>query len=589
MRYVLCGINAKYIHTNLAVLSLQAYCREKCGQDEAENRAPDHELPQPEILVKEYTINNYVEDILQDLYLTRADVFVFSSYIWNIDHVKELAAELKKVSPACSIWAGGPEVSYDGPGFLRDNPAFDLIMQGEGEEVFRQLTRSYDGTMDSVPPLPGIALRRCGKGQETGPERPCMIEDHGFAPLMDMDRIPFVYQDFSGFAHKILYYETSRGCPFRCSYCLSSVDKRVRYRDLAKVKKELDAFLKAGVAQVKFVDRTFNCDISRAKEIWRYLSGHDNGVTNFHFEISADLLDDECLEIFREMRPGLIQLEIGVQSTNPPTIDAIRRHMDLDELFRRVDQVHDLGNIHQHLDLIAGLPYEGIGEFARSFDEVYVHEPDQLQLGFLKVLKGTRMMEEAEGYGISYRDRSPYEVLSTGWITYDDLILLKGVEEMVETYYNSGQYTHTLRYVLPLFESPFLFYRTFSAYYRGRGLHLMNHNRPEKYEILRAFLRDREKDLPLLDELLLYDFCLRERIKKRPGWAPDLMPDRKKLKEIRRVPNHCHMEGFSFDICAYVRDGSYLPGKYICLFDYSVRNPLNHEAGTECFLMEEED
>ncbi|MBR5047377.1 MAG: B12-binding domain-containing radical SAM protein, partial [Eubacterium sp.] len=371
MRYLFCGINAKYIHTNLAILSLQAY-----GKKNAD----------AEILVREYTINHYVDDILQDLYEADADVIIFSAYIWNIDYVTELAAEYKKVAPGCSLWAGGPEVSYDSRRFLLDHPAVDLVMRGEGEEVFRQLICHYDGSLESVPDLPGIAIRR-GPGQ---------VEDYGFAPLMDMDDIPFVYDDFTSYEHKILYYETSRGCPFRCSYCLSSIDKSVRFRSMGRVKEELDAFLNARVAQVKFVDRTFNCNIARAKEIWTYLTLHDNGVTNFHFEISADLLDDDCITLFREMRPGLIQLEIGVQSTNPPTLEAIRRQVDLDRLFRRVDQVHDLGNIHQHLDLIAGLPYEDYERFSHSFDDVYAHNPDQLQLGFLKVLTGTRMMEESE-------------------------------------------------------------------------------------------------------------------------------------------------------------------------------------------------
>ena len=577
MRYILCGINAKYIHTNLAILSLQAYARAKSEK---------------EILIREYTINHYVDDILQDLYETGADVIIFSCYIWNIDFVTELAEEYKKIVPNCSVWVGGPEVSYDSRQFLKDNPAVDLAMRGEGEEVFYQLTEYYDGSLSSIPSLPGIAIRR---GEN-------LIEDYGMAPMMNMDEIPFVYEDFEPFEHKILYYETSRGCPFSCSYCLSSLDKRVRFRSMSKVKKELDAFLAVGVAQVKFVDRTFNCDIKRAKEIWAYVTSHDNGVTNFHFEISSDILDQECIDLFREMRPGLIQLEIGVQSTNPPTLDAIRRRMDLDKLFLRVDQVHALGNIHQHLDLIAGLPYEDYERFARSFDDVYAHKPDQLQLGFLKVLKGTRMMEESRGYEILYRARSPYEVLSTSWLSYGDIISLKGIEELVEMYYNSGQYTHTLAYVVPMFERPFLFYQSFSHYYRGKGLHKRNHNRMQKYEILRDFLKSQNMEMPLLDEILLYDLYLRENVKGRPQWAPDISAYKKSWKEIyrtrrdliypdtpeesydsRSAANHSHMERFSFDICTFVREGRYLPGTYDCIFDYTCRNPLNQEARTLCF------
>lgn len=539
MRFLLCGINAKYIHSNLAIFSLKAYADRK-------------KIPGAEIILKEYTINNYVEDILQDLYEAKADIIIFSCYIWNISFVRELAAELKKVSPEVKIWAGGPEVSYAANKFLMENPAFDLIMQGEGEEVFSELIcltveekcrikdvykqseskkvlsgivekryfierkqavkeekdiedKHFAGEdnvyptnyidMSKLQKLQGIAVRdflgEAALGNaESNIGNKTKIINTGFATLMDMDTIPFVYEDFHLFEHKILYYETSRGCPFCCSYCLSSVDKTVRFRSLPIVKKELDAFLEAKVPQVKFVDRTFNCNRQRAIDIWSYLVEHDNGITNFHFEISSDLLGEEELELFAKMRPGLIQLEIGVQSTNGETVDAIHRHMDLDKLFHYVDRVHELGNIHQHLDLIAGLPYENYERFGCSFDDLYAHEPDQLQLGFLKVLKGTMMEEEVKKYSILYRNQPPYEVLGTKWLSYDEIILLKGVEELVELYYNSGQYTLTLKYAVPFFESPFRFYEMFSAWYRGKGYYKLNHNRLEKYNILREFLRE---------------------------------------------------------------------------------------------------
>ena len=569
---LLCGINAKYIHSNLAIFSLKAYADRK-------------KIPGAEIILKEYTINNYVEDILQDLYEEKADVVIFSCYIWNISFVRELAAELKKVSPDVKIWAGGPEVSYAANKFLMENPAFDLIMQGEGEEVFSELIRltveekcrirdvykqsesekvlsgivekrySIEGKQavkeekdiedkhfageDNVYPTNYIDMSKLQKLQgiavwdfsgeaalgnaESNIGNKTKIINTGFATLMNMDTIPFVYEDFHLFEHKILYYETSRGCPFCCSYCLSSVDKTVRFRSLPIVKKELDAFLEAKVPQVKFVDRTFNCNRQRAIDIWSYLVEHDNGITNFHFEISSDLLGEEELELFAKMRPGLIQLEIGVQSTNGETVDAIHRHMDLDKLFHYVDRVHELGNIHQHLDLIAGLPYENYERFGCSFDDLYAHEPDQLQLGFLKVLKGTMMEEEVKKYSILYRNQPPYEVLGTKWLSYDEIILLKGVEELVELYYNSGQYTLTLKYAVPFFESPFRFYEMFSAWYRGKGYHKLNHNRLEKYNILREFLREHidENEWDTLDEIMLYDMYLRENVKGRPAWAKD--------------------------------------------------------------------
>ena len=651
MRFLLCGINAKYIHSNLAIFSLKAYADRK-------------KIPGAEIISKEYTINNYVEDILQDLYEEKADVVIFSCYIWNISFVRELAAELKKVSPDVKIWAGGPEVSYAANKFLMENPAFDLIMQGEGEEVFSELIRltveekcrikdvykqseskkvlseivekrysierkqavkeekdiedKHFAGEDNVYPtnyidmsklqkLQGIAVRdfsgEAALGNaESNIGNKTKIINTGFATLMDMDTIPFVYEDFHLFEHKILYYETSRGCPFCCSYCLSSVDKTVRFRSLPIVKKELDAFLEAKVPQVKFVDRTFNCNRQRAIDIWSYLVEHDNGITNFHFEISSDLLGEEELELFAKMRPGLIQLEIGVQSTNGETVDAIHRHMDLDKLFHYVDRVHELGNIHQHLDLIAGLPYENYERFGCSFDDLYAHEPDQLQLGFLKVLKGTMMEEEVKKYSILYRNQPPYEVLGTKWLSYDEIILLKGVEELVELYYNSGQYTLTLKYAVPFFESPFRFYEMFSAWYRGKGYHKLNHNRLEKYNILREFLREHidENEWDTLDEIMLYDMYLRENVKGRPAWAKDTAQYKKEWKALyreqgeklfpedvqagiydsKRAANQSRIEVFEINIKKFEQSGQVEKKQVFCLFDYSRRNPLNRAART---------
>ena len=651
MRFLLCGINAKYIHSNLAIFSLKAYADRK-------------KIPGAEIILKEYTINNYVEDILQDLYEAKADIIIFSCYIWNISFVRELAAELKKVSPEVKIWAGGPEVSYAANKFLMENPAFDLIMQGEGEEVFSELIRltveekcrikdvykqseskkvlseivekrysierkqavkeekdiedKHFAGEDNVYPtnyidmsklqkLQGIAVRdflgEAALGNaESNIGNKTKIINTGFATLMDMDTIPFVYEDFHLFEHKILYYETSRGCPFCCSYCLSSVDKTVRFRSLPIVKKELDAFLEAKVPQVKFVDRTFNCNRQRAIDIWSYLVEHDNGITNFHFEISSDLLGEEELELFAKMRPGLIQLEIGVQSTNGETVDAIHRHMDLDKLFHYVDRVHELGNIHQHLDLIAGLPYENYERFGCSFDDLYAHEPDQLQLGFLKVLKGTMMEEEVKKYSILYRNQPPYEVLGTKWLFYDEIILLKGVEELVELYYNSGQYTLTLKYAVPFFESPFRFYEMFSAWYRGKGYHKLNHNRLEKYNILREFLREHidENEWDTLDEIMLYDMYLRENVKGRPAWAKDTAQYKKEWKALyreqgeklfpedvqagiydsKRAANQSHIEVFEINIKKFEQSGQVEKKQVFCLFDYSRRNPLNRAART---------
>lgn len=589
MKFLLCGINAKYIHSNLAVYCLKAYADRK-------------QIDGAEIMIKEYTINQYVEDILCDLYECEADVIVFSCYIWNVAYVRELMGELKKLNPQIGIWVGGPEVSYHAERFLKENPAVDMVMQGEGEEVFVRLIRWQIEESREITPgqIPGIVYRQGESG----------TENTGFAPLMDMDCVPFVYENFQFFEHKILYYETSRGCPFRCSYCLSSVDKTVRFRSIDLVKKELDCFLKAKVPQVKFVDRTFNCNRERALIIWKYLTEHDNGVTNFHFEISSDLLGEEELALFEKMRPGLIQLEIGVQSTNKRTIDAIHRHMNLPRLFANVDRVHKLGNIHQHLDLIAGLPYEDYESFARSFNELYVHEPDQLQLGFLKVLKGTVMEEEAEKYGIVYRTMPPYEVLKTKWLSYEEIILLKGIEELVEIYYNSGQYKTSLKFAMPYFESPFRFFELFSEEYRKKGYHKANHSRMGKYEIFREFLREflPEENWGDLDETILFDMYAREKIKGRPDWAPDLSPFKKEWKELYRskgeklfpdavkkgcydskqVANRSHIEPFSFDVVRFGKTGEVIRKNVFCLFDYETRNPLDYSARTFVWEKEEE-
>lgn len=647
MRYLLCGINAKYIHSNLAIFCLKAY---------AESYGPGS----AEILIKEYTINHYVEDILEDLYQAQAHVIIFSCYIWNISYVKELSAELKKVSPELSIWVGGPEVSYHAENFLKENPAIDLVMQGEGEEQFTALVdlweRNGRDLSGKLPQGPVFRADTCQTasgcktviGCETDSGRQT-ASDHktdsgfktasgreiiqtGFASPVDMDRIPFVYKDFQLFDHKIIYYETSRGCPFSCSYCLSSIDKTVRFRSLHLIYGELQRFLGARVPQVKFVDRTFNCRKDHAMAIWTYIFQHDNGITNFHFEISSDLLDEDEMALFEKMRPGLIQLEIGVQSTHGPAIEAIRRRMDLQALFANVDRVHKMGNIHQHLDLIAGLPFETYEDFKRSFNDLYAHAPDQLQLGFLKVLKGTYMEEMQEAYGLVYRSQPPYEVLQTRWISYQDILRLKGIEEMVETFYNSMQYTSIFKYVVPAFSSPFDFYETLSTWYRANDLHKRNHNRMEKYEILREFLltivkRTRNKgvvehnynlidsslidssftdssligsnliDPILIDEMLLLDMYLREKLKKRPAWAPDQKEYRKSWRHIyrtqgnklfpeeeedsydsKKAENQSHIEKFSFDIVLWIKDGILKEGEHHLLFDYSRRDPLSHNA-----------
>lgn len=574
MKVLLVAINAKYIHSNLAVYSLKAY-----GQQ-----------PGVSIELGEYTINNYKEEILKELYEAHADVIAFSCYIWNIDYVHGLMASLKKVCSNTEIWLGGPEVSYDASLVLQEYPEVELVMCGEGEGTFRELlTMKKQGKAD-YEKIAGIAYRNaCGN--------PVLTRARG---QMKMDELPFVYEDLGAFTNKILYYETSRGCPFSCSYCLSSIDKSVRLRSFSLVQKELQFFIDHRVPQVKFVDRTFNCNRQHALAIWNYILEHDNGITNFHFEISADLIQEEELAIFHQMRPGLIQLEIGVQSTFSPTIEEIHRSMDLDRLKDIVLKVNNMGNIHQHLDLIAGLPYENLEQFKISFNEVYAMAPNQLQLGFLKVLKGSYMYENQEKYGIKRWESAPYEVLSTNWITYGDILTLKAVEDMVEVYYNSNQFLYSLRYLLHFFDTPYDFFEQLAKAYKGRDLIGVKHSRLARYEILREFAVDLDGICEeVLDNLLLFDLYLRENIKSRPDWAPDRTPYKKLYGNFYRNSTLCtqyfgplvhydskaatkfsHIELFTVDMEEAGRTGCKVPLRQHILFDYNKRNPLTHEAVT---------
>ena len=544
MKILLAACNAKYIHSNLAVYDLKAY-------------SSDYDK---EVLLREYTINQPKDEILKDIYGSGADVVCFSCYIWNISFVRELIRDLAKILPETAFWAGGPEVSYDAEKFLTEMPEMTGVLVGEGEKTFHDLLEYYIDGKGSLGEIRGIAYR---DGEE--------IRHNGWRELMNLSEIPFVYQHLEEFENRIIYYESSRGCPFSCSYCLSSIDKKLRFRDLELVKKELQFFLDHKVPQVKFVDRTFNCKHEHAMAIWKYILEHDNGVTNFHFEVSADLLRDEEMNLMAKMRPGLIQLEIGVQSTNPETIRAIHRHMDLDKLKRCVDRVHSFRNIHQHLDLIAGLPYEDYDTFHRSFNDVYQMKPDQLQLGFLKVLKGSLMQGEAEKYGIVHKEKEPYEVLSTNWLPYGDVLKLKAVESMVEVYYNSGQFQHTLEYLVPLAKDAFTFYESLGAFYEKKGYSEISHSRMRRYEILLEYLQE-ETDVSVekASQKMLYDLYLREKLKKRPSFAPDQKVYETAIWDYRKannIPKTAHIEVFE--------DGRAV------LFDYERRDPLSNNACTE--------
>ncbi len=576
MKFLLTAINAKFIHSNPAIYSLRACVGEKL---------------QPYVELAEFTINESLESILEGIWEHQPEVIGFSCYIWNWKLIREILTELPKILPDTEIWLGGPEVTYDGPGLLAEFPQVTGIMVGEGEVTFREVLEQYLRETETA-----------GKSvEERFGQIPGLCLASGYTAardLTDLTTLPFLYENMEPFTNRIIYYETSRGCPYRCSYCLSSIDKKVRLRDISVVKRELQFFLDQNVKQVKFIDRTFNCDHKHAMEIWQYIYEHDNGVTNFHFEISADILREEEIALLNRFRPGLAQLEIGVQSTNPETIRAIHRAMDVERLEKIVAAIHRGQNIHQHLDLIAGLPYEDYESFGRSFDRVYGMQPEQLQLGFLKVLKGSDMHDNAEKYGIRYLEQPPYEVLYTNWISYGEIRRLKRIEEMVELYYNSGQFTHTLPVLEKAFPGPFAMYEALADHYQEKGYFTNSPARAYRYQILLEFasLKDPE-NREIYRELLTYDMYLRENLKSRPGFAAEITEEQKQdirrfyqteEQERRYLPAYAEYDWRQLSRMTHMEPFRY-PEPHYVLFDYQERNPLNYEAKVQVIGKTEQD
>lgn len=597
MKILLAAINAKYIHSNLGIYSLKAYAHKRLKELGVHNPVS--------IELAEYTINHGTESVLGDLYRRKPDVIGFSCYIWNISHIKSLLSDLHAVLPDTRIWLGGPEVSYNGREVLNAHPEAELIMKGEGEETFAQLLSflvDNSGLIESscgylpeeVQQIPGLVYRTSSGS----------LADTGSRPALDMSLLPFPYRDLDirDLEHRIIYYESSRGCPFSCSYCLSSLDKKVRFRSISQVKEELSFFLEAGVPQVKFVDRTFNCRKDHAMAVWSFIRDHDNGVTNFHFEIAADLLDQEELGLLASMRPGLVQLEIGVQSANPETLEAIRRKTDLDKIGAVAAQINQGKNIHQHLDLIAGLPFEDLASFRRSFDQVYAMEPEQLQLGFLKVLKGSYMEEIASAYQLRASGAPPYEVLSTRWLSYGDILELKAVEEMTEVYYNSRQFTLTLKALEEMFAGPYEMFLSLARYYESRGLTGLNHSRMARYEILWDFITGLTAPEPRREgptgsrredqtdsrreafrDRLICDLYLRENVKSRPSFARDQTPWKARIRDFFRreasEPRYLiGYEGYDSRQTAKMAHAEAMADGTLVLFDYKNRDPLSYNA-----------
>lgn len=563
MKILLTAINAKYIHSNLAIYSLRT-----CAGEYSEN-----------VELAEFTINNQKDYILEEIYKKNPDVLCLSCYIWNIDYVESVAKEFHKICPDVPIWVGGPEVSYEVRAFLEKNRFVEGIMIGEGEETFKELCRHYIDKDIVLSDIKGLAYRKEDKSISVTQPR----------GIMDMSKIPFCYNTMEDFSNRIIYYESSRGCPFSCSYCLSSVDKTLRFRDIELVKRELKFFIDQNVPQIKFVDRTFNCNHKHAMAIWQFIKENDNGITNFHFEISADLINEEELALISDMRPGLIQLEIGVQSTNDTTIREIHRTMNLERLKDIVAKIQKGGNIHEHLDLIAGLPYEGYESFKKSFDEIYELKPNQLQLGFLKVLKGSYMYEHAKEYGIVYHDGPPYEVLKTNWLSFDEVLKIKQVEEMLEVYYNSGQFEITMKVLEKLFDSAFDMFRQLGEYYEQKGYFGMNHSRIRRCEILLEFVKAYESTreyVHIIEQALIYDLYYRENCKSRPSWACDVAEFKHMTHYYCKNGKLSHVEPFLYDFPGKdVKSIDAIPQKLSepiwVLFHYDKRDPLDNQAYVE--------
>lgn len=534
-KIALIGINAKFIHSNLAIRSIGAYV-------EKTTKIP--------IDICEFTINQPLELIIREIYKLAPDLLGFSCYIWNYELVKKLTRELKKILPKLQIYLGGPEVSYDCEEVKSETDCTGVI-SGEGEKAFADIVANFAG----LKPLP---------------ESPIPI------PL---EEIPFVY-NFSKenqLANRIYYYEASRGCPFHCEYCLSSGSGGVRFLPLERVFADLGQFLKAKVRQVKLVDRTFNCNKAYAMSIWKFLADNDNFCTNFHFEIAAELLDDEMIAFLQTVRAGLFQFEIGVQSTNEPTLQAISRNTDTEKLTRTVKSLQKNRNIHLHLDLIAGLPHEGITAFSHSFNFVHGLNPDQLQLGFLKVLKGSGLFQKSAEFGLVYTDYPPYEILLTPCLSFFEMLKLKMVEEMVETYYNTNRYKLIISYLGSFFDTPFALFLALAEFYEGNGLHLSPHSKVDYYTILYDFFNTISSGSEVdFQWFALFDIYSHEKAKKIPDWLIvthekyktqiyDFVDDQENVLhflpeyqefDTKQILRNAHIQVFPFDVIKGKQSGS---------------------------------
>ncbi|MDR2940410.1 MAG: B12-binding domain-containing radical SAM protein [Clostridiales bacterium] len=536
MDFLLVSLNAKYIHSCLALYSLKSYIN-----DENAN-----------IIIKEYTINNTIESIVADIYRTKIKIVCFSLYIWNIEQSLDVINMLKKAAPEISIIAGGPEA--DG---VIGSPNIDIAVLGEGEITFSRLVSYFLYGQLSLQSIKGASYKQGGQ----------VFINEG-ADAVALDDIPFVYKSLLGFEDRIIYYEASRGCPFNCQYCLSSAMPGVRYLSLGRVFSDLSFFLDNTVKQVKFVDRTFNSNPDLAYKIWGFLIENDNGHTNFHFEVAADLLTEKQLCLLKKARKGLFQFEAGVQSTNKETLEAIKRKTDLNKLFDNVRKLKSYGNIHQHLDLIAGLPYENFASFKKSFNDVAALRPGQLQLGFLKVLKGAGII--GSGFEIVYNEKAPYEVIFTKWLSYDDILALKMIEEAVELFYNSNRFENSLNYIIKFFDTPFDFFYQLGQYWLNNSFNLKKHNKLFMNTALFEFGETVSGlDMGLFKDLIKFDILLNENIKSFPDLFLNPLGREEKAaaSKLKRIHGQCNIEKFEYNVLgSYEKLASYI------LFTYGGEN-----------------
>jgi len=577
MKTTIVALNSKYIHSSLGVWYLKAICGEEQG----------------EISVLEATINEDEDRILASIFNEKADVVAFSCYIWNIGEVLKLSENIKKILPTIVIVLGGPEVSFEVDRFLVDHLFVDFVIMGEGEYTFKKLIYYLKSGNINFENIGGLVYRKGNKVE---------IND-SYEQACDLDYLPSPYSDemLQSIGNRIVYFEASRGCPFSCSYCLSSTSKGVRFFSMERVKNDLDRLIRTGIRQIKFVDRTFNCNKSRAKEILRYViesSGAKNNevTTNFHFEAAADLFDEEMLDILSVAPEGLIQLEIGVQSTNSSTLELVDRKTDLAKVFSNISKLRLKGNINIHLDLIAGLPGESFLSFCNSFNQVYMLNPQQLQLGFLKMLKGSKIRSEAELHEYCYRNYPPYEVLFNKFISYEELLVLKGIEEHVDKYYNSGRFLTSLNNFIRFhFETAFEFYRAFHIFYVKEGLNGRNLSSRELYSAFVKFAHNFD-NFEIANELIKLDYLASDNSRNYPEGIINYKEHGFKekcfefLKVYSNIDNYLpqykgvppkeiykkvHFEVFKIDVSKVQGKKDFQKRRTVIMFDYSSKNKVS--------------